>query len=52
MKDVIEAIGTEIIDQREWKAEESTIKKLTLSYSHPSVRDDDDIWGDDQMEDG
>ena len=27
-KDVIEAIGTEIVDQPEWKTEESTIKNL------------------------
>ena len=51
-KDVIKAIGNEIVDQPEWKTEESTIKKLTLSYSHPFVRDDDAFWGDEQMEGG
>ena len=51
MKDVIEAIGTKIVNHPEWKAEEST-KKITLSYSRSSVRNDDDILGDDQMEGG
>ena len=52
VNDVIEAIGTEIVDQPEWKTEESTIKKLTLSYSHPSVLNNDTFWVDEQMEGG
>ena len=51
-KDVIKAIDTEIVHQPEWKTEESTIKKLTLSCSHPFVHDDDAFWGDEQMEGG
>ena len=43
MKDVIEAIGIEIVDQPEWKTKGSTIKQLTMSYAHPSVDDDDDF---------
>ena len=50
MKDVIKAIRTEIVDQPEWKIVESTIQKLALSYSHPSIHDEDDFLGDDQME--
>ena len=44
MKDVIETIGTDIVDQREWQPVEREIQKHTISYRHPSVVDPDDSF--------
>ena len=52
MKDVIEVIGTKIGNQPEWRPVETTMKKLTLTYRHPYINDDDDVFFDEPMEGG
>ena len=39
MKDVIETIGTDIVDQRGWQPVERKVQKHIISYRHPSVVD-------------
>ena len=50
MKDVIETIGTDIVDQHEYQPVERNIQKHTISYRHPSVVDPDDSFFEEPME--
>ena len=50
IKDVIETIGTDVVDQREWQPVERKIQKHTISYRHPSVVDPDDSFFEEPME--